>query len=316
MEVPASQPTQIVVTQKTCKLGREYFVFAPPKIDPNKAYWLVVHVHGYRGSGSAKAPLKSWVDRGDCIGVAPSFPDGFQGLDLSTDKQLIDVAQTIGKEYKLQPRLFLIGHSGGAQFVHRFALKYPDLVAGCVATSAGSWDLGRLNRNAAATPFAISCGEKDTALSVPESPFGRLEFAKEFEKSLSENHFLYTARYWPNAGHGGNKEGQAKMADECFSLATTGLIGTSREEFDKKLAEINQQATQGNRTQAQASLKKLSNAMLSRKPAELQEMLSKSDWKVGPAGLQVLPKITAAYLADRDRELADRESAGKKGKGK
>jgi len=51
-----------------------------------------VGTRAHENSGS-----RNWVERGDCI--------------------------------KLHNKLFLYGHSGGAQFAHRFMLEYPDDVA-------------------------------------------------------------------------------------------------------------------------------------------------------------------------------------------
>lgn len=306
----ATQPDQpeqeVVVSMQTCAMGREYALFVPKDVDPDKAYWLVVHAHGNNGAGSPRAPLVPWVERGDCIGIAPSFPQGFQGLAFESDQQLIGIAQALSKQYKLRPRLFLIGHSAGAQFVHRFTLRHPQVVAGCVATSAGTWEIGRLNPAAASVPIAISCGEKDTVKSTPDAPYGRLEYAKLFEKSLSEGRFLYTARYWPDTGHGGNGPGQAQIANECFSLATTGLLGPAAEEFDKALAEIDQQIASGNESDARAALKALSDKMRARKKADFEAMFDMSQWNAGSAALKGLEQTTAAYLADRDKSLTAR----------
>jgi predicted esterase len=306
-EVPASPPDKpVVVSMQTCAMGREYALFVPAEVDPDKAYWLVVHAHGNNGGGSPRAPLAPWVERGDCIGIAPSFPQGFQGLAHESDQQLIGIAQVLSKQYKLRSRLFLIGHSAGAQFVHRFTLRHPQVVAGCVATSAGTWEIGRLNAAAAAVPIAISCGEKDTVKSTPDAPYGRLEYAKLFEKSLAEGRFLYTARYWPDAGHGGNGPGQAEMAKECFMLATTGLLGRAAEEFDKTLAEIDQQIAAGNEIDARAALKALSDKMRARQKGDFESMFEKAQWNVGSAGLKGLAATTTAYLNDREKSLAAR----------
>ncbi len=46
-------------------LGRDYFVYAPAKIDPKKTYWLVVGVHGAGGNGQGAGGLAAWARRGE-----------------------------------------------------------------------------------------------------------------------------------------------------------------------------------------------------------------------------------------------------------
>jgi hypothetical protein len=61
-------------------------------MDPNRTYWLACYVHGAHGVGSNDiVSLKDFVERGDCIGIAPSFDDGFQLLENGTADQLIQL---------------------------------------------------------------------------------------------------------------------------------------------------------------------------------------------------------------------------------
>jgi poly(3-hydroxybutyrate) depolymerase len=179
------------VSKQTDSMGRDYYLFTPDKIDPGITYWLVVEVHGYGGQGSLGSGVREWADRNDCIGVAPSFPnEGYQLLGKDSDRQLIGIFQKLQNQYKLHDKLFIYGHSGGAQFSHRFALKYPQLVIGCCATSAGTWATGAgygdLPEMAASLPFAISCGERDTGFAAPGMPMNRITWARRFEEYLGK----------------------------------------------------------------------------------------------------------------------------------
>jgi predicted esterase len=205
-------------------MGRDYYLYTPDRIDKQKTYWLVVGVHGYGGNGKGAAGIAPWAKHGDCIVVGPSFPNnGYQGLGQQAGEQLDQLFKDLGKEYKLHPKLFLYGFSGGAQFAHRFMMAYPDLVAGCSAHSAGSWSTGEhwgnINPKAANIPLVISCGQSDTAKSTPDAPYTRLEWAKLFEKKAAEAGLLFQAAYWPNTAHAATP-GVVRMTTDCYDLAT------------------------------------------------------------------------------------------------
>ncbi len=248
-------------------LGRDYYLYTPAKLDPKKTYWLVVGVHGYGGNGKGAAGLAEWVKNGDCIVVGPSFPnDGYQLLEKQADEQLVRLFDLLKKQYTLHPKLFLYGFSGGAQFSHRFMMKHPTMVAGCAAHSGGSWATGEpwhaVNPDAAGIPLVISCGEADTAKMHPSAPFGRLEWARAFEKQLAEGGFCYDAKYWPKVGHA-HSAGAAKMTEECYRLATV-----TAPKVDAALAEAGRVATSTAKraalTKARGLLPRPTSALLKR----------------------------------------------------
>ena len=241
-------------------LGRDYFVYAPPRIDPKKTYWLAVGVHGYGGDGRGAAGLSAWARRGDCVVVGPSFPNnGYQLLRERADEQLVSLFDRLKKQYPLHPKLFVYGFSGGAQFAHRFMMKHPELVAGCSAHSAGSWATGEgwgdVNPAAAGIPFVMSCGEADTAKMADGAPFGRLEWAKAFERKAADAGLCFEARYWPKVGHAFSP-GVTAMTDECYRLAT--VLAPAHE---KQLAAIRELAKAGKPEAAKAALARATKAV-------------------------------------------------------
>lgn len=56
------------------------------------------------------------------------------------------VLKDVRKDYKLRPKILLMGYSMGGQFAHRFTFANPGLVQACAALAAGSWSTpdGRL----------------------------------------------------------------------------------------------------------------------------------------------------------------------------
>lgn len=79
--------------------------------------------------------------------------------DLALLKVLDDVAERFGTGRIDEIRLF--GHSGGAQFAHRFSLLYPDLVKRQALAASGFYTMPDAN---AAFPFGLGEGLRFSAL--------------------------------------------------------------------------------------------------------------------------------------------------------
>ena len=300
------------VSKQVDSMGREYYLFTPDKIDPDVTYWLVVEVHGYGGQGSAGSGVRAWADRNDCIGIAPSFPnDGYQMLQKDADRQLVDIFQKLHKDFKLHDKLFLYGHSGGAQFSHRFALKYPRLVIGCCATSAGTWATGeyggaygKLTQAAAGIPIAISCGEKDIVPSGPNVPMTRIEWAKDFEKQLGKGQCFYKAEYWPNAGHEGDARGNAELASEAFSLGSSGMAGKDRTDFDARMKALNDSVQTGEFAHAMTGGGDLLKQMKLRNDKQTADNLAAIHWSAGPSAISGCTQAAQQFAADQMEKLS------------
>jgi predicted esterase len=208
------------------------FVYTPDPVVPETTYQLVVGVHGAGGQGNGAGGMKGWAQRGDVIVIGPSFvtrgESPYQSGNGIHAEKLIALFEGLKKDYKLRDKMFLHGFSGGSQFVHRFAMIHPELVCGVSAHSGGTWatdNYGQISTTAKKIPFAISCGEKDTAKSFPEAPFTRMEWFGRFRDEIDQKNFAYLSATWPDVGHS-ISPGAWDMAKQCFQLAT-GLPGES-----------------------------------------------------------------------------------------
>ncbi len=169
-----------------------------PATPPTK---VVVLMHGAVPNPFAEARnmTEAWAgdaERESAVLVAPVFDDerygakgkswlGYRGLFDGADK-FIDtcVAKALTGP---PPKLLLHGHSAGAQSALRYAIRYPDRVAGVSVTSCGSyafpdkslaWPLGMKGakadgwKKAARIPTAVIFGEKDE-MQLPPPPAGK-----------------------------------------------------------------------------------------------------------------------------------------------
>ncbi len=229
---PLHAASNVREVKRTCRLKRDYYLYLPKTLDKNRTYRLVVAVHGYGGRPRGALGMAGWAGRGDCIVVAPQFPNqGYQYLNKQAGEQLVQIFEDLQKEIKLYPKLFLWGHSGGGQYTHRFALKYPNLVAGCSSHAAGTWLTGdyppanqdvKPSPNANSVIFAIHCGMKDTGKSFSQCPMGRLDWAKKFAGNLYDKGFVYKEFYHPDIGHGVSTKARS-ITTECYYLSTMGM---------------------------------------------------------------------------------------------
>lgn len=213
---------------------RDGYYVLPDKVPGDgRKLWVVVDVHGAGGltSDSSGPDLALLLEPEPVIVLVPSFSNGYQAGDGDWAAQLIGNFRMIARNHSVHGRMFLHGHSGGAQFVHRFAFAYPCHVVGVSAHSAGSWAVaggyGRINDTARQIPFLISCGEEDTARSVPNSPHTRIEWYQLFAEEMRRRNFVIRAETWPGVGHNLTARHYGPGLRECFLLATRGELPRS-----------------------------------------------------------------------------------------
>lgn len=126
----------------------EYFLYVP-RTAPTRDAPVAVSIHGItRNAVEHVFRFRDQAERAGCVLVAPLFRrdrfgqyqqllPGGTGLlraDLALHAIADDVARTTGAD---TARLRLFGFSGGGQFAHRFAMAWPERVAGAVVGAAG-----------------------------------------------------------------------------------------------------------------------------------------------------------------------------------
>jgi predicted esterase len=233
-----AQAAESTITDST---GQKAVIYTPTdKPVEGKKYWLAIGINSLSSDGKGAAGLDKWATD-DVIAMGPRFlkPQGDEAkkdepktdapkpddkaevAPLTPEDRLKNLIAEVGKTWKVHPKVFLHGFSEGAQFVHQFAMKYPELVAGVSIASEGSWNthgFGEINPTASHVPFAVSCGEYDRDKPNKESPIGRLEWMEAFAKTLKEANFDVEARKIPNAGHKITADTMA-LARACFERA-------------------------------------------------------------------------------------------------
>jgi hypothetical protein len=335
-----------IIEKKKCPMNRDYFLYLPKTLDPNRTYWLVSYVHGAYGFGRDDIrSLKHFVELGNCIGVAPSFGSGFQLLENKTDEQLIGILHQLRATYKLHPKIFLYGHSAGGQFSHRFMLKHPDLVIGCEACSSGTWATGGKfgsilsnshneldSHDRCATqniPIAIACGSKDQGnvgyriqlLSSQDpsgfppsvgnkheiSTFNRVQWFKEFEHQLHQGNFFYKSKLFCGEGHYVDESEQEALALESFSLGTCGMLPEEKFFFNGEFAEIKKDISNQKCDFNDKRLQQLKLQMEERSTMSLEKKLTTCGWHVNEHALEQCHQALKEFL-DEEIILTEKEA--------
>lgn len=123
-----------------------YYVYVPRLLLPGAP--LLVSVHGISRNAQEHARrLAPLAERYGVVLVAPlfdeaRFPDyqrlGRESRGERADRMLERIVAEVGRSTGADTRrLYLFGFSGGGQFVHRFAMAYPERVASYAVGAAG-----------------------------------------------------------------------------------------------------------------------------------------------------------------------------------
>ena len=122
------------------------WIYRPPEL--KRTDRIIVAVHGISRDGREQAEASRKIaDQLGCWVLAPVFQReaypryqqlGKGGIYPRADLALTTLL-TLWKGLQGEPwlKVWLTGYSGGAQFVHRYALHYPQQIAGLVVSSAG-----------------------------------------------------------------------------------------------------------------------------------------------------------------------------------
>ena len=126
---------------------QQYFLYVPQRGGANAPVFVTVHGISRNAREHAER-FASFAERYGVVLIAPyfsheRFPDyqrlGRKGKGARADLALDSIVAEVGRLTGAQTgKLFLFGYSGGAQFVHRYALAHPERVAK-VALGAAGW---------------------------------------------------------------------------------------------------------------------------------------------------------------------------------
>ncbi len=134
--------------REDARLG--YWLQAPPSPGGGAPILVVVHGISRNAAEHAEAFRAVAAECGMAL-VAPLFsrelfPDyqrlGRRGRGLRADLALEAILSDVRRRFGVDDhRIHLFGFSGGAQFAHRYALAYPERVAGLMLAAAGWYTL-------------------------------------------------------------------------------------------------------------------------------------------------------------------------------
>jgi len=175
---PLPKNVEVFAVRTTSPENREvpFYVRRPAGYDSSakgRTYRVLVICPIFNGDGLKVVTRHSLLSIADTRGwfvVSPTFkqngsevkdrrksyyyPETFSG------KAVVEAMELISKKYPVDPnRLLLAGLSGGAQFVHRFALWAPERVT-AVAINSSSW-FDEPNPKAPAVAWMVTIGESD-----------------------------------------------------------------------------------------------------------------------------------------------------------
>jgi pimeloyl-ACP methyl ester carboxylesterase len=79
----------------------------------------------------------------EVVVVSPSSPDedlnAIRFPTLGEGEFLAEIIKAMRADYRLKPKILLAGYSRGAQFAHRFAFAYPEVVEAVAPLASGTW---------------------------------------------------------------------------------------------------------------------------------------------------------------------------------
>jgi len=171
-----------------------FYLYLPPSYSPDRPWPVMVSVHGSDGDG--RSLLLTWEPYADADGfvlISPTFPPGYNQLAGGEDEKLLAILDQVGETIPLQDKVFLVGFSGGGQFVHRFAFRHAARVLGASVMSAGQYDTPP--PHCFGVPFLVTVGEGDSA--EPD----RVSLARAFVEQLEAAGCLVEFEVIPGVDH-------------------------------------------------------------------------------------------------------------------
>lgn len=179
---PDHQVTQRVVFQRlTGTPDAAYFLYVPSTFRPGGP--MFVSLHGVNRNAAEHAfRFREEAERYGAVLIAPLFEKAFHGgyqqllsrTGARSDQALIRIADTVAAATGADgERLHLFGYSGGAQFVHRFAMLHPERTAVAVVGAAGWYTFPDVSLP---YPLGIGASEESKNLSFDPQAFSKTRF--------------------------------------------------------------------------------------------------------------------------------------------
>ncbi len=191
-----AQPKRLV---KVRDQDASFALYVPPSYSPDRAYPLIVCLHGAGFSGEAY--LDRWVPRLEdrYILACPTISMGAWWARFG-EELVLEVLRVVQEEYHVDPdRIFLTGMSNGGIGTWIIGMHYADRFAGLAPMASGIDDvLFPFVKNLANTPVYVIHGAEDQVMPVRLSR----DLVKEME-SLGVSH-VYREHTWTHPHAGGH----------------------------------------------------------------------------------------------------------------
>ena len=155
-----------------------YFLYVPLKVD--KSTSVLVSVHGISRNAEKHARyFANYAERHGVVVVAPLFDkenfSGYQRLGLSNHRADLALNEILSEVAELTQanvqQIYMFGYSGGGQFVHRYAMAYPQRVKAMAVGAAGWYTLPDANQR---FPYGTAPHPKLPDLKFEPSQFLRI----------------------------------------------------------------------------------------------------------------------------------------------
>ena len=173
--------------------AQKYLVQLPKNYSSEAKFPLFIAIHWLQGT--ALQQVSEWkflTNKAGYILLCPDFADGYQTFRGQEDKKLIQIIEEVKKDFSIdESKIFIVGFSGGAQFAHRFALKYPEEVRAACVLSAGDYDRPRQLSETSRVKYFVAVGEEDER-------YGK---TKDFYRQLKSLGFDAIFQSFPGVGH-------------------------------------------------------------------------------------------------------------------
>lgn len=178
--------------------------YFPDKLDTTITTLNIIVCAGGLNSTGNEFTGSLWIefaDKNKFVILTPAFrfnqsdweqQKSYQYPDVWSGEALIKILDTI--TFDIPYKLYMIGFSAGAQFVHKFALLYPNITEAVFAHAAGGYEYPYKYIR---TRFIVSVGANDNQ---------RIDNAKRFHQLCIDNTIDCELKIYPNLGHDFNSE--------------------------------------------------------------------------------------------------------------